>query len=219
MEFNDFLNKYKEEALQVDLKKEQYLAYEILELKKMKLNNVTFEYEIDEVIAFCEQAITGTKEVLNRAILNKHYNWEYTNCNPLFLSQMKGYFEYIELYHLAISKKGQHQQNEAVKPDELLKNPNETIFKDDFAFTLFDKMKQHYSDTKTPQADYSFLFDIMQNDGFVICTGKKFVGYLVEDFDIKMTKIDSFKTGNKQKTKLYIATKENLQKKHGLSTI
>jgi hypothetical protein len=126
----------------------------------------------------------------------------------------------IKTYERYLKEKlNQPQQTEAIKSDELLKNTRETIFKDDFAFTLFDKMKQYYSDTKTPQADYSFLFDIMQNDGFVICTGTKFVGYLVEDFDIKMTKIDSFKTGNKQKTKLYIATKENLQKKHGLSTI
>ena len=107
---------------------------------------------------------------------------------------------------------------EAVKPDEVLENLHKTIFKNDIGFTIFTKMKEYYSDTKTPQADYSFLFDIMQKDGFAICTGAKFIDFLKE-FDICITKIDSFKTGNKQKTKLYNATKEYLQKKHGLSTI
>lgn len=101
---------------------------------------------------------------------------------------------------------------------EILKNPHETIFKDAFAFAIFDKMKTLFTGTKTPQADYSFLFDIMQKDGFVICSGAKFIDFLKE-FDISLTKIDSFKTGNKQKTMLYNATKENLQKKHGLSTL
>ena len=110
------------------------------------------------------------------------------------------------------------QQPEAVIPDEVLKNPHDKIFKNDFAFTLFDKMKGYYSDTHTPQADYSFLFDIMQKEGFVICTGTKFIDF-IKDFDISITKIDSSKTGNKRKTTLYNATKENLQKKHGLSTM
>ena len=39
-----------------------------------------------------------------------------------------------------------------------MKNPNETIFKDDFAFTLFSKMKGFYSKESTDLANYSFLF-------------------------------------------------------------
>lgn len=141
-----------------------------------------------------------------------------------FLNSMRTYenmrdsheliIEYLESKKLEIKAP---QQDEGLKPAEVLKNPDETIFKDDFAFTLFDKMKGLYKDNSTPQADYSFLFDIMQKDGFVICTGIKFIEYLSK-LDISMTKIDSSKTGNKLKTKLYNAIKENLQKKHGLST-
>ena len=128
-------------------------------------------------------------------------------------------FKFREACKIVISQlMEQSKQPEAVKTDEVLKNPHETIFKNDFAFMLFDKMKGYYSDTHTPQADYSFLFDIMQKEGFVICTGAKFIDFL-KDFDISITKIDSAKTGNKRKTTLYNATKENLQKKHGLSTM
>ena len=106
----------------------------------------------------------------------------------------------------------------ANKFDEVYKNEFIQIFKNDIGFTLFTKMKGLYSDPNTQQADFSFLFDIMQKDGFVICTGKKFIEFL-KDFDICITKIDSSKTGNKNKTKLYNSIKENLQKKHDLSTI
>lgn len=104
------------------------------------------------------------------------------------------------------------------KEDCLLKNPKQTIFKNDFAFTLFDKMKGFYNDASKEQANYSFLFDIMKNDGFVICTGKKFIDFLSE-FNISMTKIDSSKTGNKDKAMLYNATKGNLEQKHTKSTV
>lgn len=101
-------------------------------------------------------------------------------------------------------------ENKPQQSESLLKNPRQDIFKNDFAFTLFDKMKGFYIDTKTPQANYSFLFDIMKQDGFVICTGKKFIDFLSE-FNISMTKIDSAKTGNKDKAMLYNATKDNLE--------
>lgn len=104
------------------------------------------------------------------------------------------------------------------KVDCLLKNPKQTIFKNDFAFTLFDKMKGFYNDASKEQANYSFLFDIMKQDGFVICTGKKFIDFMSE-FNISMTKIDSSKTGNKDKAMLYNATKDNLEQKHNKSTV
>lgn len=112
----------------------------------------------------------------------------------------------------------QPKKPDAEKTDGIQKNPHETIFKDDFAFALFEKMKGIYSNTSTSQADYSFLFDIMRKEGFVICTGIKFIEFL-SNFDISITKIDSSKTGNKQKTTIYNSIKENLLEKHGLSTI
>lgn len=112
----------------------------------------------------------------------------------------------------------QSQQTPNINTVELLKNPNDLIFTNDFAFTLFDKMKNIFLQNDTPQADYSFLFDIMQKNGFVICSGVSFIDFL-SNYDIYITKIDSSKTGNKKKTLLYNSIKENLQEKHGLSTV
>lgn len=148
-------------------------------------------------------------------------------CIDIYKSPLKNDFENviatfeneININELSLINSLVSKQPEADKPDDvLLKNKYIKIFKNDIGFTLFDKMKGLYSDTNTQQADYSFLFDIMQKDGFVICTGVKFVEFL-KDFDITITKIDSSKTGNKQKAKLYKSIKEPLEKKHGLSTI
>ncbi|RTY97608.1 hypothetical protein EKM02_13465 [Flavobacterium sp. RSP49] len=137
---------------------------------------------------------------------------------PMLIKEGKFSTDTEEMYLKWLNKK-QEQQTKPVNPDDvLLKNEYIKIFKNDIGFTLFEKMKGLYSDINTQQADYSFLFDIMQKDGFVICRGVKFVDFL-KNFDITITKIDSSKTGNKQKAKLYKSIKEPLEKKHGLSTI
>lgn len=177
-------------------------------LKSMRKNNAAkFEDEIKSLpLNLQKRAIDKWVRSASKA--------GYLNDTKMFKDEIK-YFKEISNHLLEFELP---QQDEVFKPDELLKNPDKTIFKDDFAFTLFDKMKGYYIDTSTPQADYSFLFDIMHKEGFVICTGVKFIDYLSK-FDISITKIDSSKTGNKLKTKLYNASKEDLQKKHGLSTI
>lgn len=149
MEFNDFLNRYKKEALEIDFKKEQRSANEILELKKMKLNNVTFEYEIDEVITFCEKAIIETKESLNWVILSENYKHKYANGIPVFLSQIKGYFEYLELYQKAIDKKQQlqPQQIDNKNPDEVKKEFKD-FFNSDVNVSVIQSIQKEYKDYK-----------------------------------------------------------------------
>lgn len=423
MELKDFLNRYKEEALQIDLAKEYPLVFDILEREKIKLHDADFISEIDEVIKFSEKAVKETKGDLRTAFLNEQYKATYVNGNAPFLSIMKCYYEYSELYNYAKEFKttfenytfnSQQEQNEinqykkayrksyfedvakkrnsdgtenvlfrgnwssnwlikedndlannknlfyinekllvfnallyhlaneivhlykvvnafentnnrgaitsikisedkiflnldsiqnyseivksyiekneienAIKlknyclrtiegcfkrlkdvlmidiyssplktkfenlihvfdktintgelnllqndkfdkvpqqtenkePNEsLLKNQDIKIFKNDFAYTLFNKMKECYNDSNTKQADYSNLFDIMQKDKSVICSGVDFIT-LLSKYDIYITKIDSSKTGNKKKTILYNSIKEDLQKKHGLSTV
>lgn len=112
----------------------------------------------------------------------------------------------------------QPQQPEAVKPEPLLKNPHETIFAGDFAFTLFEKMKAFYSGESTDLANYSFLFYVMQKDGFVICRNTDFVK-LLPTYNITIDKIDPRQIGTNKKATLYNSIKESLQEKHGLSTI
>lgn len=103
------------------------------------------------------------------------------------------------------------QQTGTSKPDEVLQNLHETIFKNNFAFTLFEKMKGFYNNQSTDLANYSFLFYAMQKDGFVICGNIDFVN-LLSTYNINIDKIDPRQSGTNKKTNLYNATKESLQK-------
>jgi hypothetical protein len=194
----DLVNEY------FDLALIEFLAKQKTVLGLLFNEKDQFNKFISNEIERSQQRIDSQKEFLLKM---KHHKFE-SKENDIQICE--SYINYLE------AKKS--TKPNAFNPDEFLKNPYKTIFKDDFAFALFDKMKGLYSDTNTPQADYSFLFDIMQKEGFVICTGIKFIDFL-KVFDICITKIDSSKTGNKRKTKLYNATIENLQKKHGLSTV
>jgi hypothetical protein len=147
-------------------------------------------------------------------------NEQFQKLNNFDLNKLKPtHIRIIRTYERFLNEKiNQLKQPKTDKSDEVLKNEFNEVFENDFAFTLFNKMKGFYVENNTLQADYSFLFDIMKKEGFIICSGVKFIDFL-KGFDICITKIDSSKTGNKQKTLLYNATKVNLQKKHGLSTI
>lgn len=148
LEFKEFLNRYEKEALQVDLKKDR-LVYEALELNKMKLNSVTFENEIDDVIEIFEKAVIDIKRMLHLAILNEHYKTEQPNGNPYFLIQMKCYFEYLELYHKAIDKKKQFQQPEAPQ-----KNNEIEMYLKSYNQTHFDKVINKRNEDGTPNNIY-----------------------------------------------------------------
>lgn len=117
--FDDFLTDYKQEALQIDLSTENPLVFEILEKQKIKLSSADFDEVIEEVIEFCKKAIKSTKESLIVSFSKNHYRGQYKNGNPPFLSQMKTYIEYGNLYKEAISKKESNQQFES---DRVLKN-------------------------------------------------------------------------------------------------
>lgn len=198
MEFNDFLNKHKEEALQIDLKKREYGAYEILELKKMKLNTVTFDYEIEEVIAFCKEAIVSTKESLNRVILNKNYEHRYVYDNPYFLVLIKAYFEYLELYQKAIDKKQQSQQPEAVKPDEAKQqhpkfDPN--LWNND-CFELFKYLYDcYYKSTNRQLTNIWFYIKESGNNKYILkATKDQYKDFILKNYQINITNFDKAQT-------------------------
>lgn len=130
LEFKEFLNRYEKEALQIDLRAEFPLVYDILERHKMKLNSASFDSDIDEVIVFCKKAVKETKENINTSIINEHYNCYYKNGKPPFLLQLKLYYEYLELYKLAIVKTNQPQQTNTIKTEIETKNilTNDTYY-------------------------------------------------------------------------------------------
>lgn len=139
MNFEEFLNTYKEEALQIDLAKEYPLVFDILEREKIKLYHADFISEIDEVIKFSEKAVKETKEHLKRAFINEHYKATYIGREPVFLAQIKIYFEYKLLYDEAIMIKNKTVQNEIQISDE----DKDSIFNS----MVFEKGLYYYSDT------------------------------------------------------------------------
>lgn len=139
MNFEEFLNKYKEEALQIDLAKEYPLVFDILEREKIKLHNADFISEIDEVIKFSEKAVKETKELLKSAFINKHYKTTYIGEKPIFLSQIKIYFDYKLLYNEAIIIKNKPVQTEI----QISNEDKDSIFNS----MVFNKGLYYYSDT------------------------------------------------------------------------
>lgn len=196
MEFDDFLNKYKKEALQVYLKKSDYLVYETLELNKMKLNSATFENEIDEIIAIFERAVIDIKRMLHIAILYKKYEAKYPNGNPYFLIQMKCYFEYLQLHQIAIEKKGQLQQTEAVNPDEVKKELKD-FFNTNVNVNVIQSIQKEFKDYKGKKMAH--LIYLLHKDFKIINyslnsrneSRKHFVS-LLKGTDFRMAGIDKY---------------------------
>lgn len=134
MSLDEFLNKYKQESLKVDLANEYPLVYDKLKRQKLKLNSVTFETEIDEVITFCENGIKELKNALNTAIISGHSIENYTNRNPPFLMQIKLYYEYLQLYKVANNNK-QPKQPEATDLNTTSKTKKPKDYKKHLWFT------------------------------------------------------------------------------------
>lgn len=110
----------------------------------------------------------------------------------------------------------------AVKPDEVLKNEFDKIFKSDIGFTIFTKMFELYGNETNDLANFSFLFYAMEKE-FLVCSQTKFKEFLRnEKYNIEIEKIDNrqwFLDMNKnKKSKLYNSIKESLQEKHEKST-
>ncbi|MEG1023272.1 MAG: hypothetical protein RSF34_02285, partial [Flavobacterium sp.] len=127
--FDDFLAYYKNDALQINLAKEYPLVDEILETQKIKLSSADFDEVIEEVIEFCKKAIKSTKESLIVSFSNKHYKGKYENGTAPFLSQMKTYIEYGNLYKEAIRKKEGKQlfESDRVLKNKKVKNHNQQM--------------------------------------------------------------------------------------------
>lgn len=102
--------------------------------------------------------------------------------------------------YLEIEKriKGIESNNSSIK-----ENTAPDIFKDNLSYTLFEKLHNNYKDDKRYRlANYSFIYNSMKRDGFIICSGASFIRYISE-LDISIDKIDSRQSGKLRKTPLY----------------
>jgi hypothetical protein len=106
-------------------------------------------------------------------------------------------------------------QLEAVKPDEVLKNEFDNIFKNDIGFTIFNKMFELYKVETNHLANFSFLFFVMEKD-FLVCGQTDFKEFLRnEKYNIEIEKIDSrqwnLNMNKNKKSKLFNSIKERYQ--------
>jgi hypothetical protein len=87
-------------------------------------------------------------------------------------------------------------------------NPFEAIFSSSKSYQLFDKLHQLYSkEEKTYLANYSYIFNAMKKDDYIICRPKDYINFLNDTFQITIDKIDSRQNGVTNKTKIYEAFK------------
>jgi len=231
VDFDDFLNIYEQEALLVNFKEEQPLAFETLERQKIKLNRAKFESEIDNVLKFCKDAIEQTEEMLITAFLKEHYKHTYKSGKPLFLSQMKGYFEYIQLYSLANNKKDSYQQSEDSTAKQLhIPKPNfrpESIENIITTLNAFFDASQHnefkriietggtakekllFRDNGNRLTDY--FKKLIESDTITSCSKTDLIHWIIQNFRYTFRKVPrDYIYDTVEKT---ISSKENLCKK------
>lgn len=111
------------------------------------------------------------------------------------------------------------QQSGAYKPDEVLTNEFNKIFKNNVGFTIFSKMFELYKNETNHLANFSFLFYAMEKP-YLVCSQTDFKEFLRnEKYNIEIEKIDSRQSGENKKSKLYNSIKESVEEKHGKSTI
>jgi hypothetical protein len=198
-------------------KNELYLMLEAAENgtgKYANNENLTIEDNHKKTIEYCKNELSSIG--LGYSTINLLH---FTN------SRFIGHLQYSEVEFIgngiakAYSVLSEPKQPEDVKPDEVLKNEFDKVFKNDIGFTIFTKMFELYKTENTHLANFSFLFYAMEKD-FLVCSQTDFVKFLENDkYDVSIEKIDSRQSGKNRKSKLYNSIKESLQKKHEKSTI
>lgn len=103
--FPEFLDYLKTNFNDAEIDDRYSEAKRLFEQKKLKLENSTFQSEIDEVKEFSENAIKDSKSRLQLTFTNENYKTKVNGSfNPQILNVAKALFEYEKLYQLAETK-------------------------------------------------------------------------------------------------------------------
>ena len=117
MDLKTFIDKYQNQAENVNLRIEQPIVYDILEAKKQLLKNADFESERKDVFDFAQRAITDLKMKLLRAIRNKSYQHKYKGFTPPHILELKIYLEYRALWELSFSDFNKNKDIQEKQPN------------------------------------------------------------------------------------------------------
>jgi len=129
MNIKIFIEKFKNEAINLDLKFESPRTDEILQKQKNILLLAESESEINEVLNFSKKGISEAINKLNNCLINESFKNKYSNCTAPHLIALRVYLEYRQL------------QKDSLKQIEIMNlNPKES----DELFN-FNKYKEYYN--------------------------------------------------------------------------
>ncbi|QWT86123.1 hypothetical protein KBP46_22290 [Chryseobacterium sp. PCH239] len=122
--FPEFLNYFKTKFNDVEIDERHSEAKRLLEQRKLKLENSTFQSEIDEVKELSESAVKDFKHKLMLSFTNENYKTKYNGgLNPV-IAISKLYFEYENLYNSAKNKSDIFRRSNDLNKEE------KTLFSD-----------------------------------------------------------------------------------------
>lgn len=207
-DFTDFLSFYTNEALTVDLSKENINVYEFLQTQQNKFKTADVESEIEEVREYSKKAMSQCKNSLNIAFINNHYKVQLIGGTPRFLVDLKLYLEYKDLYEKTISNdilKPQHF--ESFSNDEIKTELHNHIFKYN-AFEVFEKYHITKDLAENNRTDLNLLYQLFKNDNLFIETVelKHYIKWLNATYGYALTelkKVDMKSKPNIQRTNDY----------------
>lgn len=113
-----------------------------------------------------------------------------------------------------ITDNGSSKKLEVLEPEEKLENPYPQVFSNTDAFILFERLHENYRTSKTSLADYSFIYRMMYDDGYILDSYKPqmFINWLSKHYQIELPKIKTrYKCTTKSKIQNYNTIKEILQ--------
>ncbi|ROI14619.1 hypothetical protein [Epilithonimonas hominis] len=119
--FSDFLDYLKNEVKDLDFDERHSEVKRMLEQQKIKLENSTFQSEIDEVKIFSENAVKDFKHKLMLSFKYENYKTKTVGFMPTHYNYVLGLIEYEKLYDMANHKnysdtivKEQNQKAESI---------------------------------------------------------------------------------------------------------
>lgn len=126
-----------------------------------------------------------------------------------YIKALEGFKEHITRY-----KKPSHKQELESEKNDILTNPFENIFLNGVGYSIFNRLHKVYREkSKNYLANYSFLYESLKADKFLICDPKDWITFLAENYDITIEKIDARQSGKSKKTTAYEVIKEYYQEK------
>ncbi|SEH39966.1 hypothetical protein [Epilithonimonas hominis] len=102
--FSDFLDYLKNEVKDLDFDERHSEVKRMLEQQKIKLENSTFQSEIDEVKIFSENAVKDFKHKLMLSFKYENYKTKTVGFMPTHYNYVLGLIEYEKLYNSAKNK-------------------------------------------------------------------------------------------------------------------